>query len=225
VRNGVNGCCKQGENGQCASEEPGQFTHSAIIEIDAQGAEYSGIYSEGVIRLAAAVGWPDGTPVTVRVAEVPHVAGAHVFGKVIIAGFGLAGRWIADIFERHHLDYVIVEQNAETCDTQRRLNRNVLQGSIEDEGTMLAAGIKEASILALTVPDEQAVLKATRLARRLKPDIYIVARTLYSSSGLQASHLGADEVIKAEQVVARQFYEMLLLKIGLEQAAEPAGQH
>jgi len=73
----------------------------------------------------------------------------------------------------------------------------------------------------VTVPDEQAVLTATKLARRLNPNIYIVARTLYSSSGMQATQFGADEVVKAEQVVARQFYEMLLRKIGKPDLSTP----
>ena len=66
-----------------------------------------------------------------------------------------------------------------------------------------------ASILALTIPDEEAVLAATSLARRLRPEIYILARTNYSSKGMQASQLGADDVIKAEQAVALQFYDRL----------------
>ena len=71
------------------------------------------------------------------------------------------------------------------------------------------AGLNSASILALTIPDEEAVLTATSLARRLSPDIYIIARTNYSSQGMRATQLGADEVVKAEQAVALQFYERL----------------
>ena len=162
----------------------------------------------------ARVDWPDGTAVSVRVAELDDPQSAQDLGRVIIAGFGLAGRWIADIFDRHGIDYVIVDSNLETSETQHKLGRKVIVGNIAEEQTLRAAGIDEASILALTIPDEEAVLEATRLARRLKPGIYIVARTLYSSSGMQASRMGADDVIKAEQVVARQFYEMLLRKIG-----------
>ena len=176
--------------------------------------EYAGVYEKGVIRLTARVDWPDGTPVSICVAERSGEITSADLGKVIIAGFGLAGRWVADIFDRHGIEYVIVEKNASTVETQHKLGRNIVEGDISDEATLQAAGIKEASILALTVPDEPAVLEATRLARALRPGIYIVARTNYSSSGMQASQLGADDVIKAEQVVARQFYEMLLRKIG-----------
>lgn len=184
--------------------------------------EYMGVYADGVVRLSAQVDWADGTPVCVRVAEpLPGRVPNGVLGKVIIAGFGLPGRWIADIFDRHGIEYVIVDTNHATVEAQRRIGREVIEGDIADEATLRAAGIETASILALTVPDEQAVLTATERARRLNPKIYIVARTLYSSSGMQATQLGADEVVKAEQVVARQFYEMLLRKIGKPEALTP----
>ena len=185
--------------------------------------EYLGVYADGVIRLSAQVDWADGTPVCIRVAEpLPgKAANGEELGRVIIAGFGLAGRWIADIFDRHGIEYVVVETNHATVETQRRIGRQVIEGNISEESTLRAAGIESASILALTVPDEEAVLTATRLARQLNPGIYIVARTLYSSSGMQATQLGADEVVKAEQVVARQFYEMLLRKIGKPDPAMP----
>jgi voltage-gated potassium channel Kch len=178
-----------------------------------QPTEYLGVYQDGAIRLSGAINWPDGTPVTVRVADIDYDHAARQLGKVIIAGYGLAGRWLADIFDRHGIEYVIVERNAETIDAQRKIGKTMIEGDISEEETLRRAGIEEASILALTVPDEEAVLQATQLARAIKPEIYIVARTLYSSSGMQASQLGADEVIKAEQVIARSFYEMLLRKI------------
>lgn len=178
-----------------------------------QQNEYMGIYEDGAIRLTARVDWPDGTAVMVRVADITEQDPSAELGRVIVAGFGLAGRWIADIFDRHNIDYVVVEKNPVTVEAQRKLGRSVVEGDISDPDTLREAGIEDASILALTVPDDAAVLEATRLARSLKPGIYIVARTLYSSSGMQASQLGADEVVKAEQVVARQFYEMLLRKI------------
>ena len=79
---------------------------------------------------------------------------------------------------------------------------------------MVQAGLSSATILALTIPDEDAVLRATSLARRLQPDIYIIARTNYSSKGMQASQLGADDVVKAEQAVALHFYDRLSRRIG-----------
>jgi voltage-gated potassium channel Kch len=176
--------------------------------------EYQGTVRNGYVELEGPVNWPDGTRVVVRVATpAPAETQGKDLGPVIIAGFGLAGRWVADIFDRHGIEYTLVDSNPQTVEVQRGLGRSVIEGDIADEETLRRAGIREAAILALTVPNEQVVLRATELARRLKPDIYIVARTTHSSAGMEASRLGADEVVKAEQAVARQFYEMLLRKL------------
>ncbi|UCD28823.1 MAG: NAD-binding protein, partial [Planctomycetota bacterium] len=95
--------------------------------------EYLGVYKKGTIRLSAAVGWPDGTPVSVRVADISYDEAAKQLGRVIIAGFGLAGRWIADIFDRHGVEYVIVERNPETIEAQRKIGRIVIDGDIADD--------------------------------------------------------------------------------------------
>jgi len=175
--------------------------------------EYLGYYENGEVRLAARTNWPNGTPVCVRVANLTPEDAARRLGKVIIAGFGLAGRWVADIFDRHGIEYVIVEENPQTVETQKKLGRHVIEGNVAKEETLREAGVEAATILLLTIPDEDAVVQATAIARRLRPDLYIVARTTHASAGIQASQCGADEVIKAEQVVARQFYEMLLRKV------------
>jgi voltage-gated potassium channel Kch len=182
--------------------------------------EYLGYYEDGVIRLPVRTGWPDGTPVTVRVADLASENLARNMGRVIIAGFGLAGRWVADILERHEIEYVIVEENRETVETQRGLGRRIIEGSIADEHALLIAGIASASMLVLTVPEEDTVLRATSLARQLQPDIYIVARTTHVSTGMEASQCGANEVIKAEQAVARFFYEAVLRKVSAVSGAE-----
>jgi voltage-gated potassium channel Kch len=175
--------------------------------------EYLGYYEDGTIRLAARTGWPDGTPVVVRVANLTPEDAARHLGRVIVAGFSLAGRWVADIFDRHGIDYVIVDASHETIETQVKLGRQVVEGDIASEDTLRRAGIDKASILVLTIPDEQAVIRAIKMARILRPDIYIVARTSHASAGIQAAQWGANEVIKAEQVIARSFYEMLLRKV------------
>lgn len=135
-------------------------------------------------------------------------------GHVIIVGFGLAGRCVADLLDSAKLSYTVVERNHTTVETQSALGRKIVEGDATEAETLIAAGLHTATIVALTIPDEDAVLKATVLARRLRPDVYIIARTNYSSKGMQALQLGADEVIKAEQAVALQFYDNLSRKIG-----------
>lgn len=130
-------------------------------------------------------------------------------GHVIIAGFGLAGRAVAELLGGLHIPFTLVEKNPVTVETQRALGRTVVQGCASDGKVLIEAGLPTAGILALTIPEEDTVLEAVALARRLRPEIFIIARTNFSSKGMHAAQLGADEVIKAEQAVALQFYDRL----------------
>ncbi|MBI5763066.1 MAG: NAD-binding protein [Planctomycetes bacterium] len=128
---------------------------------------------------------------------------------VIIAGFGVGGRFIAEYLESHGLAYVVVELNAETCAAQRALGVPVVEGDISEEAVLREAGVLTARVLALAIPDEKAALRATERANAIRPEIHIVASTRYTSTGLEALRLGADEVIVAEQAVAQEFYRRI----------------
>ena len=170
-------------------------------------------YHDGQVELERAVAWPEGTRLTVTPVLTPNEDWQQIGGGAIIVGFGLAGRCVADLLDKIDMSYTIVEQNPVTVETQRALGRTIILGHAADAETLTEAGLNTASVLALTIPDEDAVLAATQLARRLRPDIYIIARTNYSSKGMRASQLGADEVVKAEQAVALQFYDKLSRRI------------
>ena len=177
-----------------------------------EGQAHGGIYQDQQVHLDGPTGWPNGTSVLVTPCLPPEASGL-IEGHVIIVGFGLAGRCIAELLDTTRISYTIVEKNPVTVETQRALGREIVEGAATDTRVLQDAGLTTAAILALTIPDEEAVLKATSLARRLRPDVYIVARTNYSSKGMRASQLGADDVIKAEQAVALQFYDKLSRRI------------
>lgn len=173
----------------------------------------SAVYHGGKVVLDAPADWPDGTRLFVT-PLVPLDVASDIAEHVIIVGFGLAGRCIADLLDKTNVTYTIVEKNQATVETQLALGRNIIAGDAACADTLVRAHLAQASILALTIPDEDAVLKATALARRLHPNVYIIARTNYASKGMEASQLGADDVIKAEQAVALQFYDRLRRRLG-----------
>ncbi|MHC4089705.1 MAG: NAD-binding protein [Planctomycetota bacterium] len=175
------------------------------------------LYRHGQVELDGPVDWPSGTRLLVQPVEGSDQSACPAGGPVVIAGFGLAGRYVADLLDHGRIEYVVVEKNSVTVETQACLGRRIVQGDVSDEATLRSAGIEQASILALTIPDEPAVLKSTSLARRLNAEIYIIARTNYTSVGIKASQLGADDVVKAEQAVALQFYQRLRRRMNREQ--------
>jgi CPA2 family monovalent cation:H+ antiporter-2 len=133
----------------------------------------------------------------------PHPA------HVIIAGFGIVGRAVAEALDRLDRPYCVVELNAQTVTRCTRIGVSIIEGDVREEAVLQRAGIATASTLALAMPDEQQTLAALQVARRLNPTIRILARCTFTSAGLQAHRLGADAVVVAEQVVAMEFARVL----------------
>jgi len=167
------------------------------------------VYRDGRVELDVPVDWPGGTPLVVSPAGPPSAAPLLAGGPAIIAGFGLAGRYVADLLDQARIPYVIIEKNPSTVRTQADLGRRAVLGDVSDEATLRTAGIEEATLLAVTIPDEKVATAAAAVARRLNPHVQIIARMTYTSTGLRATQAGADEIIVAEQAVALQFYERL----------------
>jgi voltage-gated potassium channel Kch len=176
------------------------------------------VLRNGEIVLEEAAVWPEGTELIVAPLLPEDSLIKKPDGHVIIVGFGLAGRYVAELAQAARLPFTVLEKNPVTVETQRALGRDIVLGDATEKESLLKAGLADAAILALTIPDEEAVLKATSLVRRLRPNIYIIARTTYSSKGMRASQLGADEVVKAEQAVALQFYEKLRIRLSKHSA-------
>src|SRR4051794_35100780 len=123
-------------------------------------------------------------------------------GHVIIAGYGIVGRCVAESLAAHKVPFCIVELNPKTCMRLEHGPVPIIEGDVKDEPVLRLAGIERASAVALAMPDEHGTLEALQVVRRLRPDVKVIARCTFSSAGLQAVKMGAAAVV-AEQVVAR----------------------
>lgn len=123
----------------------------------------------------------------------------------VVAGFGLAGRLIVDALQQRGISYWVIERNPLTIRRCAATTTHILEGEVTDEALLRQAGIERATLLALTMPNESAVNQAIQLARTMNPTCYILARTAYTSGGLHAMKLGANDAVVAEQTVALEF--------------------
>lgn len=124
-----------------------------------------------------------------------HPHGSHALntpkGKVIIAGFGPVGRAVADQLELVSFQVTVIDRNPRTGDSQKRVSRRCIVGDVTDPDVLKRAGIEQADVLVLAIPDEEAAVRACAVARELSPNIFIAARTNFVSRGLLASSAGA----------------------------------
>jgi len=125
--------------------------------------------------------------------------------RLIIAGYGIPGRFVAEYCDRHNIPYVVIERNPTIVLRCQSAGTRIIEGDSRDALTLRDAGIEETTDIAITLPDDVAVLDTIAMARRLNPSVRIIARATYVSGGMEAARRGADEVVIAEQVVAEAF--------------------
>lgn len=155
--------------------------------------------------------------------EGPDWGGAgEPSGHVIIAGFGPVGRALADRFDVRKVPYVVVELNPTTVAKQTTIGRRIVYGDVTSPEVLESAGVHRADAVVLTIPDEDAVLRACQSIRRLAPGAFIAARTNYLSQAFRAAQLGADHVTIEEVVTAQVMEREVLAK--LEARAKAPGR-
>lgn len=141
---------------------------------------------------------------------------------VIIAGYGLVGRAVADRLINAGDRITVIEMNMQTVQRQQRLGRAFVFGDVSDPAVLDSAGLLEADALILTIPDEHAVAAACTTARAHRPDIFIVARASYMSRGVLARSLGANAVVVEEMVTAEAMEKIVERELQTRAGAVPA---
>lgn len=132
---------------------------------------------------------------------------------VILAGFGVVGRAIADRLELAGVKFVLVDLNQQTIAMQRKLGRAAIYGDISNPQVLESARIEEAGAVVLTIPDDEATLRACRVIRTQAPHVFIAARTSFLSKAMAASQLGADLVTVEEVATAETMARQVMEKI------------
>jgi CPA2 family monovalent cation:H+ antiporter-2 len=108
----------------------------------------------------------------------------------IIAGFGIPGREVANLLDDRGVPFVVVEMNPQTVQRTAKAGLNIIHGDIATEPVLRAAGIDRATLLALAIPDDAAVLRTIDLALRLNPRVRILARCRRVSAAIEATRRG-----------------------------------
>ncbi len=129
---------------------------------------------------------------------------------VVIAGFGVVGRALADRFALLGVPFCIVDLNRQTVETQRRLGRQAVYGDISNPEVLEAAGVQRADAVMLTIPDDEAMMRACEAIRKARPDVFIAARTSFLAKAMIATALGADQVIVEEVATAETMARQVL---------------
>ncbi len=120
----------------------------------------------------------------------------------MIVGYGLPGRSVAEALHGRGVSFCVIELNPAVVARCTLGGVHMIHGDARDPAVLRSAGIEQALIVAVCVPSDEAAVGIIEAARAINPDIQIVARANFTSSGLRAFRAGADGVVVAEQCVA-----------------------
>jgi monovalent cation:H+ antiporter-2, CPA2 family len=117
---------------------------------------------------------------------------------IIIIGFGVNGRNVAIAAKKVTIPYIIVEINPETVRYEKLKGEPIIYGDAAQKTVLEHAGIRTAKSVVVTADDPASAGRIIEAARRLNPNIHIIARTHFLNQIDSIYSAGADEVVSEE---------------------------
>jgi CPA2 family monovalent cation:H+ antiporter-2 len=117
---------------------------------------------------------------------------------VIVVGFGLNGRNVTKVLSASAIPFIVLEINPETVRVEKKRGIPISYGDASKETMLTHLGINTARSVVIAISDASATRRIVELSRKLNPNIYIIARTRYTSEVNPLYSLGANDVIPEE---------------------------
>ena len=119
-------------------------------------------------------------------------------GHVIIVGFGLNGRNLAEVLKEASVPYVVLEINNDTVIQMKKRGEPMFYGDGTSPEILHKLGITTARMLVVAISDPASTRRIVQVARKENPKLYILVRTRYAAEVEDLLKLGANEVIPEE---------------------------
>jgi CPA2 family monovalent cation:H+ antiporter-2 len=123
---------------------------------------------------------------------------------IIVVGYGRVGKFISARLRDAGREFVLIDDQFDVVQLAAEAGLQTVRGNAASREILMEAGIDRASHLLIAIPEGFEAGGIAESARRLKPDVSIVAR---AHSREEVQHLqahGADRVVMGEEEIARQ---------------------
>lgn len=128
---------------------------------------------------------------------------------LIIVGFGISGKHLAQVAKQTGIEYEILEMNPDTVSRFRAVEP-IMYGDASHPMVLEHLGIRTARVIAIVISDPAAVRSITAEARNLSDSVHIVARTRFLGEVEPLQHLGANDVIAEELESSMEVFSRVL---------------
>lgn len=143
------------------------------------------------------------------------MSGEHFEKHVVVVGYGRVGHHIVDVLGYIKIPCLVVDAEATRISELGKLGVPTLFGDAANSEVLKHAGLERARALVVTVPDEATAEVVVASARKLAPDLPIIARAGTQKGVVQLLDLGAQDVIHPELEGGLEIVRHSLLRLGL----------
>ncbi|MEH6678068.1 cation:proton antiporter domain-containing protein [Phenylobacterium sp.] len=145
--------------------------------------------------------------------------------SVLIVGYGRVGQLVGDMLSRHGTAWVSAERDSRLVEQARRTGRPCFFGDASRPEFLNRCGLGEASALVVTMDDPEGAETVVSVARRLRPDLVIVARARDARHAKRLYEMGATDAVPETVEASLQLSETVLVEIGVPMGLVIASIH
>ena len=141
-----------------------------------------------------------------------ELKGKSIKDHIIIIGYGLIGRNVAQAARKATIPHIIIEMNPKTVKNEQVKGQPIFYGDATYPHVLKHANIKHARTIILAINDPHATRHITGIVKRLNTKVYLIARTRYTQEMKALYELGADEVIPEEFETSVEIFTRVLTR-------------
>jgi CPA2 family monovalent cation:H+ antiporter-2 len=146
-------------------------------------------------------------------------------GRVIIVGYGRVGTLIGDMLDAHRIRFIAVDVDPNLTARERRAGKPVYYGDASREDFLRRCGLETARALVITLDKPDANEQVVVAARRLRPDVTIIARARDAEHARTLYGLGVSDAVPETIEASLQLSEATLVDIGVPMGLVIASIH
>ncbi|MGO9768488.1 MAG: cation:proton antiporter [Roseiarcus sp.] len=145
--------------------------------------------------------------------------------RVIIVGYGRVGALIGDMLDVHAIPFIAVDADPSLIALERRAGKPVYFGDASREEFLRRCGVETARALVVTMDAPSANEAVVASARRLRPDITLIARARDAAHARTLYQLGVTDAVPETIEASLQLSEAVLVDIGVPMGLVIASIH
>jgi CPA2 family monovalent cation:H+ antiporter-2 len=131
---------------------------------------------------------------------------------VVVVGYGRSGRAAASVMNRVGVPFVVIEVDHSLVEAAREQGLQTIWGDASHAEVLEAAGVRQARLMLVAVSDAVSGRLAVEKARKLNPELRIVARALYPEHLTELANLGVYEAVQPEMEAGLEMVRQILTR-------------